>query len=228
MPRSELQRLVGMFRVSKVSHGSIKCNRFYLIAHCSFLKGDSLMRVLTAMAVLAATLILGCGTVKFVSDYDEVLDKGITEFSEQLNTHIKNMAELGGKPEGTYEATFKTYNALESKIEILIARASAASEGKTCKLESKMFKKISDVLKTSIPPELQQGSNATVATESACNARLLILVENQLSSIREIHKTADKCNGISCIRPATAKDAMAIANQSITAVSIVEAAKKSQ
>jgi len=186
------------------------------------------MRVLATIAVLTATLLMGCGTIRFVSDYDEVLDKGITEFSEQLNTHVKNMAELGGKPEGTYDATFKTYNALESKIEVLIARASAASEGKACKLQSKVFQKISEVLKTNTPSELQQGSDATVSTASACNARLLVLVGNQLSSIREIHKTADKCNGLSCIRAATAKDAMAIANQSITAVSIVEAAKKLQ
>lgn len=185
-------------------------------------------RAFAAIAVVAAALLTGCGTVRLVSNYDEVVDRGITEFSEQLNTHIKNMAELAGKREGTYDATFATYNALDSKLDVLIARASAASDGKACMLEAKTFQKVSEVLKDKAPAELQPGADATASTESACNARLLVLVKDQLASIREIHKTADKCNGLSCIRPATARDAMAIANQSITAVAVVEAAKKSQ
>ena len=191
-------------------------------------RGVRMMRVLVTIVFITATILTGCGTIRLVSDYDEVIDKGVIEFSEQLNTHIKNMAELGGKQEGTYDATFKTYNALESKLDVLIARASAASEAKACKLEAKVFQKISEILRSNAPPELQQGTDARASTSSACNARLLVLVKDQLSSIREIHKTIDKCNGVSCIRPATSKDAMAIANQSITAVSVVEAAKKSQ
>ncbi|UCV05678.1 hypothetical protein [Dechloromonas denitrificans] len=185
-------------------------------------------RGIATLAVVTTTLLVGCANIKLVSDYDEVVDKGITEFSEQFNTHMKNMAELGGKQEGTYDATFRTYNALDSKLDILIARASAASEGNACKLETRVFQKISVILKSKAPLDLLQGSDATASTESACNARLLILVKEQLSSIREIHKDSDKCKGISCIRAATAKDAMAITNQSITAVSVVEAAKKSQ
>jgi hypothetical protein len=79
-----------------------------------------------------------------------------------------------------------------------------------------------------VPVALQQGTDATAASASSCNAHLLLLVKDQLSFIREIHKNSDKCNEVSCLRPATAKDALAIANQSINAVSIVEAAKKSQ
>ncbi len=185
-----------------------------------------MMKALVAATVVTITLLTGCGSIRVVSDYDEVVDKGISEFSEQLNTHIKNMAELGGKQEGTYDATFKTYNALESKLDVLIARALAASDGKVCKLEARVFHRIADLLKADAPTELQQGSDATASSANACSARLLVLVKDQLSSIREIHKTTDKCNGMSCIRAATSKDATAIANQSITAVSVVEAAKK--
>jgi len=180
------------------------------------------------LMIFVTTLLSGCGTIKLVSDYDEVIDKGVIEFSEQLNTHIKNMAELGGKQEGTYNATFKTYNALESKLDVLIGRATVASEGKACKLEAKIFNKVSKVLKNKTPLKLQQGSDATVSSSSACNARLLALVKTQLSKIRLIHRETDKCNGVSCIRSATSEDLMSIANQSITAVSIVEIAKKSQ
>ncbi len=186
------------------------------------------MRTLLTTTSLIALLLAGCGTIRLVSDYDEVVDKGMSEFTEQLNTHVKNMAELGGKPEGSYEANFKTYNALESKLDVLIARASTTANGQTCKLEAGVHRKISALLLTNAPPGLAVGSDATAASESACNTRLLTLVREQLSSIREIHRDIDKCKGISCLRPATAKDAMAIANQSANAVLIVEAAKKSQ
>ena len=140
------------------------------------------------------------------------------------------MAELGGKPEGTYEANLKTYNALDAKIDTLINRATNASDGKACKLEAKMFAKVSALLKDRIPGDIRQGGDASVSTSYACNARLLVLVKDQLARIREIHKTSDTCGKppVSCIRPATAKDALAIANQSSNAVSVVEAAKKSQ
>jgi len=56
----------------------------------------------------------------------------------------------------------------------------------------------------------------------------LVLVKKQLSDIRKIHRDEDKCGEkeLSCLRPATAKTALKIANQSINAVSIVETAKK--
>jgi len=173
----------------------------------------------------------GCGTVRLVSDYDEVIDKGIIEFAEQLGAHVKNMSELGGKPEGTYDATLKTYNGLDAKLDVLIDRASAASEGKACKIEAKIHQKIAAALKNQIPAELPQGADATTATSAACNARLLVLVKDQLQSIRELHRDVDKCGPartISCLRPATARDAMVITHQSINAVSIVEMAKKSK
>ena len=172
-------------------------------------------------------MLAGC-TIRLVSAFDEMVDKGITEFSEQLGGHIKNMKELGGKPEGTYDANFKTYNALEAKLDVLISRAGTTAEGKSCKLENKVFEQVSRALKARVPAEIQQGDDATSKTASACNARLLIIVRDQLSSIREIHKNTDKCGkNVSCLRPATADSIMAITNQSINAVSVVEAAKKS-
>ncbi len=187
-----------------------------------------MVRALATFVVLAAALLAGCGTVRVVSDYDEVIDRGIMEFSEQLHTQVNNMADVGGKPEGTYEANLKTYNALESKLDVLISRASAMSEGKACKLQEKVFQKISEALKNNVPAGLQQGSDATSATANSCNAHLLRLVKDQLDGIREIHQKTDKCNGISCIRRATAATALAITDQSITAVSVVEAAKRSE
>jgi len=180
--------------------------------------------------VLAIILLLGgCAGTKLVSDYDEVIDKGITEFAEQLNTHVKNMGDLAGKPDGTYEANLKTYNALDSKLDVMIARASSASEGKGCKLEKKVSERVKHLFGDEIPAEIRASDTNSNGDSYGCNERLLVLVKNQLSSIEEIHRETDKCgeNGdISCLRPSTINSVLSIANQSINAVSIVEISKK--
>ncbi|MDG9670617.1 hypothetical protein [Hahella sp. CR1] len=182
-----------------------------------------------ALATFVLALFLSaCSGVTLVSDYDEVIDKGSMEFSEQLNTHVKNMADLAGTPEGTYEKNRPAYNALESKLDAMIARASAASEGKACKLEKKLYKRVTTMMNEKIPTEIAQSGMEADGNADGCNEKLLSLVKDQLLFIEEIHRESDKCGPqkLSCLRPATSKSAMAIANQSINAVSVVENAKK--
>lgn len=179
--------------------------------------------------VFAAVAFLGgCAGIKLVSDYDEVIDKGTTDFAEQFNTHVKNMGDLAGTPDGTYDVNLKIYNALESKLDVMIARASAASEGKGCKLEKKVFDRVNDLFKNDMPLEMQGSDTNQTGNSNGCNERLLVLVKKQLSLVKEIHRDTDKCGekNLSCLRPATSKTALAIANQSINAVSVVETAKK--
>jgi hypothetical protein len=177
---------------------------------------------------LATVLFLGgCAGVKLISDYDEVIDKGITEFAEQFNTHLKNMGDLAGSPDGTFDANLRTYNSLESRLDVMIARASSASEGKGCNLE-KVFDRVQALLKNNTPAEIQSVDPDQGGNSNGCNERLLVLVKEQLSSVKAIHREIDKCGDkkITCLRPATAKTALSIANQSINAVSVVETAKK--
>jgi len=180
-----------------------------------------------ARTVAMAVFLLGCAVV---SPYDEVIDKGIVEFAEQFNAFVKNMGDAGGKQEGTYEANTRAYNALEAKLDVLIARASTASDGKGCKVEKRIYERLGRILEDSIPPELKSDSTDSTGNADGCNARLLVLVRKQLDTVREIHRTSDKCSSasgqISCLRRATAATALKIANQSINAVSIVESAKK--
>lgn len=182
-------------------------------------------RVLLIMVVLS---LCACSGIRLVSPYDEVIDKGVIEFAEQFNTHVKNMGDLSGTQEGTYEANLKTYNALDSKLDVLIARASAASEGKGCKVEQKLYEQIKKMLQNDIPPDIKSDTSTQTGNTDGCNERLLVLVKDQLETVRKIHKETDKCSDkkLSCIRPASAKTALKIANQSINAVSIVETAKK--
>lgn len=177
---------------------------------------------------LTLAAITSCAEYKFVSDYDPVIDQGISQFAEEFNTHIKNMGDLAGTPDGTYEANLKTYNSLESKLDVMIARVSIASEGKACKLEQSAHDRIKDLMKDNMPAELASSDNAIAGNANGCNEKLLVLVKDQLSLVRQIHKTTDKCGdkNLSCLRPTTSGTALSIANQSINAVSVVEAAKK--
>ena len=172
----------------------------------------------------------GCAGTQLISKYDEVIDRGIMEFAERFNTHVKNMGDLAGKPEGTYEANLTTYNGLESKLDVLVTRASTFSDGQGCALEKKVFDRVKSILKTDLPAGIQLATDGSSGTVDGCNERLLTLVKQQLVSIKTIHKETDKCGSgkLSCLRPATAKTALAIANQSINAVAVVETAKKQQ
>jgi hypothetical protein len=178
------------------------------------------------LALVFSSACIACTSVRLVSDYDPVIDQGVTSFAVEINTHVKNMAELGGKPAGTYEATFATYNALDARLDVMISRADAASGGSSCQLQSQVYQKLSQILKSSLPPGMQAGTEANAMSASACNTRLLELVKQQLAVLRQIHQSTDKCQNLSCLRPATAKDALAIMNQSIAAVTVVETAKK--
>jgi hypothetical protein len=178
--------------------------------------------------LLSMFLLSACGGFKLVSDYDPVIDQGVTEFSEQFNTHMKNMGDLGGTLEGTYQENLRTYNALDAKLEVLTARASARSEGQGCKLQKKIVNRIKQVMNDHIPPALQTSDSASEGTADGCNVILLEQVKIQLDSIKNIHKNTDTCGPqkLSCLRPATVKSASSIANQTINAVSVVEVAKK--
>ena len=180
------------------------------------------------LPLLCALSLMSCMNIKLISDYDPIIDRGITEFAEQFNTHVKNMGDLAGTPDGTFNANVKTYNALESKLDVMISRASIDAAGSNCKLEQQTYERIQSVLKDNIPAALQSSNTASSGNASGCNTQLLQLVKEQLSFIKQIHRETDKCGEkqLSCLRPATAKTALDIANQSINAAAMIEAAKK--
>jgi hypothetical protein len=67
--------------------------------------------------------------------------------------------------------------------------------------------------------------------DTGCNERLLKIVEKQLFEVEKLHKDKDHCAWpdqpeLTCIRPATSGSLLNIINQSITAVSVIEMAKK--
>ncbi len=194
------------------------------------------MKYLYFMVVIL--LMTGCTTVQFVSPYDAVIDNGLKEYKESINTLAKNLADSAGKKEGTYGENKEKYNALESKIDLLIDRASIQSSGKGCKLTVDIATKIEKTMGDKLflnEDKKEEGDSY------GCTERLLIMVKEQLASLQKIHETIDKCKIIeiqqdensepkyvSCLRPATSNSAMKITNQSINAAWVVETAKKSK
>lgn len=180
--------------------------------------------------LIALLCISGCAAPRLTSEYDAVIDRGITEFAERFNTHVKNMGDYAGKPEGTHESNLAAYNGLEAKIDVLIARASSFSGGEGCTLEEKVFDRVKTIMQTDLPAGMQSTGAGAGGNSSGCSERLLFLVKQQLADIETIHRETDKCGSahVSCLRPATAKTALGIANQSINAVAVIEAAKKKQ
>lgn len=183
---------------------------------------------LFAGLLLGLATLAGCVSPRIVSPYDEAIDQGMADVAEQLSTHMKNMAELGGQPAGTYAATLTVYNNLDAKLDYLIARASDASDAKACALQDKVLARVKVAMRDALPAELKAAPEANGEQASACNARLLVLVKQQIANIREIHRDLDRCGPekVSCLRPATVQDALPIALQTIHAVAVVEAAKK--
>jgi hypothetical protein len=188
--------------------------------------------------VFLILLTTGCTSVQFVRPYDEVIDNGLKEYKESINTLSKNLSDSAGKKEGTYEENKEKYNALESKIDLLIDRASIQTSGKGCKLTVDLADKVVKIMGDDMPPDIV---NKDDGDSYGCTERLLILIKDQLTAIQTIHEITDKCEAIgiqqdengepkevSCLRPATSETAMKITNQSINAAWVVETAKKTK
>jgi hypothetical protein len=179
------------------------------------------------LAFLLGACLGGCQGGPLVSPYDEAIDKGIVEFYDRFVYFMRDVADRAGKPDGTYEANLERYNVLETRLDVLILRASSRSLGNGCKLEAKVYEKVSKLLESNLPAGITPQGDAA-GDANGCNTRLLELVKQQLGTIREIHAKTDKCGTppVSCLRPATAASALKIASQSINAVAVVEAAKR--
>ena len=183
----------------------------------------------TVCLVISLGLLVSC-TITLVSPYDPVIDQGVMEFKSDLNALVQNMAELGGKPEGTYEANKSSYNELHADIDVLIQRANMNSVG-GCKMAKKLTQQLMEKLGDQLPAEFKEERQNDEGNSYGCIELMLINVKEQLKNIQNIHENTDKCSlndstQISCIRMTTVNSMMRIANQSIDAVWVVESTKK--
>ena len=143
--------------------------------------------------IIFTAWLTACTTVRLVSPYDEVIYNGVSEYKDLLNRHVKDMADLSGTLEGTYEANKLKYNALEIKIESLIDRANLQSNGTGCSLSPALADHIKRQLRDKTPNELSAASESANANTYGCTQQLLNLVKIQLTALEKIHRDLDKC-----------------------------------
>ena len=111
-------------------------------------------------SVLLALGLTGCTAVTLVSDYDEVTDKGITEFQKSVETFLTGM-------ERTVESEFKKIG--ESILFIETQRALGKMTDRQAQLHLELQKQASrNVL-------LAAEGLGLVATEAAINAALGVI-----------------------------------------------------
>jgi hypothetical protein len=75
------------------------------------------------IALMAAWV--ACGPVRFVSPYDEAIDRGASEIHTRVVAFVERMTTLAGKPEGTYAANAGFYIDLKASLSTLKLRAEA-------------------------------------------------------------------------------------------------------
>lgn len=164
-------------------------------------------------------LLVGCAQPHWVSDYDPVIDQGITDFGERLNVHVMDMIELAGTPQGSYAASFRAYNKLDARLDSLIARASATAPTIDCTAQDQLLERLRGAT-----PQLSQRMRPDIL----CHARLLFIVKEQLGLLRALHRDGETCGPahLSCLTPAATGNALAAANRTLRAVMVVELSKR--
>ena len=83
------------------------------------------MKRLRALSFLAIALLAGCTTVKFVADYDEELDKGITALHKQTEAYLVKLESVPGEKLDAYDRNRTFYGDTRVTISALRLRADA-------------------------------------------------------------------------------------------------------
>jgi hypothetical protein len=74
---------------------------------------------------LSLLLVLGCQQVRFVSPYDEIVDRGTSALHTKIASFVGRMVALSGKPEGTYSVNEAVYPEFTAEISTLRLHAAA-------------------------------------------------------------------------------------------------------
>ncbi|WP_374518201.1 hypothetical protein [Undibacterium squillarum] len=176
--------------------------------------------LITGLSVLTA-----CQPLKLVSPSDPLTERGMLDYATRLQLHLGSMAELAGKPEGSYEANWRSYQEMDAQLAALITRATVYAGNTPCAVQDAVYQRMQQVFGQALPFPVQTSAQADKGASQACHTLLLTQIRQQLALLKQIHRDADRCGAYSCLRPATAADARAITDQAIRAVFVIEAAK---
>lgn len=171
-----------------------------------------------------ATVLPACTKVILVSPYDEATDTRLQDYRDALNVLAKKAAAGTGTQAGTFEASKDAYLDLEARIDGLVDRAKMLDQGVGCKLDDKTWGRIkAQLAKAAGLP----AANPATGDGSGCITIMLTNVQQNLASLEGVHKDPDQCQSSNpeiktCLRAAAVTDLLAISNQTIDAVLLVE------
>ena len=161
------------------------------------------------LPLLLALILTACSTLRLVSDYDEKIDQGVTEFQEGFLGFIQDMNRKVRTPAGTYDQNIAFYDRWTPKLQVLSDRALAANPSGTCPgsetfggllqqgfggLSIAVQSTTSAFIQAGALPSPQQNMSVQFGTLTAgelsgdCTARLLQLLGRQFSNFAAFHK----------------------------------------
>lgn len=180
-------------------------------------------------SAFVAFFSLSCTPLILVTPYDEVTDTRLEDFKESLNIVVKRAASRTGTATGTFEAFQEDYAGLEVKIDSLIDRAKLQPQGVGCKIDDDTWKRIkTEFVRASGLP----ANNASAGEPAGCIVLMLNNVKQNLTDVETSHKNPALCASTdktipTCLRAASAQGLLAVSNQTIDAVLLVEQTMKS-
>jgi len=82
-------------------------------------------RATFGFALVALIVVASCSSVRFSSEYDEVLDAGTTDLQRRVETFLFEMEAKAGTAAGEYAANRAFYDAVRVEHAVLRSRAQA-------------------------------------------------------------------------------------------------------
>ena len=76
-------------------------------------------RLRMVMAATIAVTLTACQPLALVSPADPLTERAMLEYATRLQLHLGSMAELAGKPEGSYEANWRSYQEMDAQLAAL-------------------------------------------------------------------------------------------------------------
>ncbi len=142
---------------------------------------SSLLKLLLTFVLAAA--VSGCMSVKLVSDYDEQIDRGLTELYAETSSFLDRMISLHGTPAGTYEANQQFYSDGGGRIDALIARAEANQVLDNCPTTRVMGRILAAV---NMPATMRQ--EIGTVPEGGCEVVVLQSLKRAFGNMRTFHQ----------------------------------------
>ncbi|GEM_PF-941892 len=136
-------------------------------------------------ASLLCMVMLAC-TVHFVSDYDEVTDRTITDLQGRVEAFMLSMVDAAGTPAGTYDSNKAFYTESKATILTMQSRATAIPQNQsTVDLLKKLEESINELAELHREAG-DDGLTADVAgpTHAVLNVQFGAIIKHELDKKR--------------------------------------------